>query len=330
MPGELDGVVDSISSSPRDVPGVRLTRGEAFTALGDSPAVDPRTANYHLDIPVDQRPAFAKSAREDGGLSVLATPNPLGGAAKSVLLAEDQSDLRQGTVVARPRSLEMHKGNGPAKPGSGVKVSSEDVGLALRPIMIQRQADVDDMGVPLDPDGIRKKTFLSDGTSKGGRLIDETRKTTVEDAQVKQAAAVTPPDNTAALVAAAAAGDQAALIALIEKRLTPAPAAQLQPNAAAPMPVAKPVNRQRVVFMPDGGGKVRSQVDEVIIGNNILILIYDANADSSYEPPKSTAAAPLRLQIGDKQFSCLYADWSAEHGGKLYLVFILIPGDAAS
>lgn len=305
MPGELDGAVDSLTGPN---PGQRMQRGEAFTARGDSPA--PQQTNYHLDQPIEARAPFVPSVIQDGGLAVLHSPDTRT-VNKDVMLAADQSDLK-GTVTMRPRAVDMHRGDGPAKKGTGRRVDPEEVGLALRPITIQRQADVDDMGVPLDSEGIRPKTFISDGTSAGGHKIDTTRVLTIEDAEehVKTAAVA-----SSSLVSE---GSTAAPQTLQPaQRLTPV-------TETAPMPQAKPRQTHKVVFIPPGGGKIRAVVNDVILGERVLILVYDADSETSYEPPEASSDTPLKIQIGDKTLSCLYSDWSVEKDGALYLVFIIL------
>lgn len=334
MPGELDGAVDSLAQTPRttQTPQARLQRGEAFTASGESPAVDSASTNYHLDVPIAQRPPFARSISQDGGLAVLSSPNGLSATAKEALLAEQQEGWDESTsVVMKPRKVEMARGDR-AKPGTGVHISSEEVGLALRPIMIQRQADVDEMGAPLNPESFKTKTFLSDGTSKGGRRIDESGADSVEDAEAREAAGLTKPTGAVAVAAENLAkalgvdipqGGAEALMALL-KQASPQPG-KLIPSTPAPEEPAMPATpKQRVVFSPPDGGKVRARVDDVIIGDTILILVYDADSDTTYEPGVAGKDAPIDIEVDSHHYTCMYGGWSAESNGRLYLVFVLI------
>ena len=291
------------------MPSARARQGMATTATGESPAVS--NPDYHTDQHIDRRQPFAKSAQDDGGLSMLVSPNERGASTREALLAADQSDVR-GSVTMKPRSVEVQRGDAKAKRGSGAIMSSQDVGLASQPILIQRQADVDDMGQPIDAEGIKPQVFVSDGTSAGGARIDRAGAVTEEESPIhKQAAAAA----TMAPVTPSAVPEGAKTVVQT-----------IRPGAG---PVAK-TEKQRVIFTPPGGGKIRTNVDHVVIGNGIIILMYDANADTSYEPPAATAQDPIQLQIGDKQFKCLYNDWSAEDNGTLYLVLVTIPDPPVS
>lgn len=202
-------------------------------------------------------------------------------------------------------------------------MSSDDVGLALQPIKIQRQADVTTTGQAYDAEGIKPRTFISDGTVNGLDRINRGGAVTVEEAMAK--------------TAAAAPAAQAAPSGLQPR--VPDSHASGETGASAPVQTGAVMmpqvpqaqrKRQRVIFTPPGGGKIRTNVDHVVIGNGIIILMYDANADTSYEPPKAGAENPIGLQIGDKQFRCLYNDWSAEDEGTLYLVLVTVPDAPAS
>ena len=318
MAGEFDGVVDSIGGSSRETAASRARGGMATNARGESPAVDARP-DYHTDQPIDRRQPFAKSASDDGGLSMLASPNERGPSTREALMAADQSDV-VGAVAMKPRSVEVQRGDAKAKRGSGAIMSSEDVGLALQPITIQRQADVDDMGVAVDPEGIKPKVFLSDGTSAGGQRIDRAGGITADEAATSKTAATMQPVET-----------PAAPTPSVEE-VTQAATKTMQPRSA---PVQEPVmpaparSKQRVIFTPPGGGKIRTNVEHAVIGDGIIILMYDVNAETSYEPPKADSKDPIQVQIGDKQFKCIYGEWSAEDNGTLYLVLMIV-GDAAS
>lgn len=289
MSGELDHVVDALASAPR-----KLSLSGAVTASGESPGV---TSSYNLDVPIDKRPSFAKSAAQDGGLVILDTPNPLAGSSREALLASTQDNQQQGTVVMRPRAVEQMRGEGKARRGMGVLVNPTDIGLALQPIMIQRQADVDDMGQALDPEGIRPQVFISDGTVAGARRIDESGSVTAGPAQQKTAS----PEAIAAQIP-----------------YTPGPAQQPS-SPGVQMP------KQRLVYEPPSGGKIRASADDVVISDKMILVIADANADTSYEPAPTGSDAPIKLGVGTEVYEVMYGGWSAEKAGKLYLVFIRIP-----
>jgi hypothetical protein len=290
MPGEFDGVVDSLSPQP--------TTREPLERV-----------EYHLDQHIDHRQASTPSVAESAdalGIVTLQSPNPQG-IAQEVLLAANQDGLPDGaTVVMKPRAVEVQRGDGPAKRGKGAVMSSRDLGLSERPILIQTCADVDKFGVPMNIDGFKPKVFASDGTAAGLQNINATQSVTNED------------------------GGEVRVKAPVVKVAEEAPVmAERVPRAA---PVAPVVNvpppkppRRRVVFMPADGSKVRSQVDDIILSPSIIILIYDADAETIYEPNPAGAKAPLQLQIDANSYQCIYGGWSAEKDNKLYFVFVIVP-----
>jgi hypothetical protein len=291
MPGEFDTAVDSLRPTP---------------AKAEITAVD-----YHLDQPLDHRQASTPSVAESAdanGIVILESPSPQG-IAQEVLLAANQDGLPAGsTLVMKPRAVEVQRGDGPAKRGKGAVMSSRDLGLAERPILIQSNADVDKFGAPSDPEAFKPKVFASDGTAAGGRKINAIQSVTLEDAVEGR---VVPPTMKAASE-------------------TPVMAERV-PRAApmAPVVVAAPPKppRRRVVFMPADGSKVRSQVDDIILSPSIIILVYDADAETIYEPNPAGAKAPLQLQVDANSYRCIYGGWSAEKDNKLYFVFVIVPAD---
>jgi hypothetical protein len=290
MPGEFDGVVDSLSPQP--------TTREPLERV-----------EYHLDQHIDHRQASTPSVAESAdalGIVTLQSPNPQG-IAQEVLLAANQDGLPDGaTVVMKPRAVEVQRGDGPAKRGKGAVMSSRDLGLSERPILIQTCADVDKFGVPMNIDGFKPKVFASDGTAAGLQNINATQSVTREDGgEVRVKAPVVK------------AAEEAPVMAERVPRAAP-----VAPVVSVPPP--KPP-RRRVVFMPADGSKVRSQVDDIIISPSIIILIYDADAETIYEPNPAGAKAPLQLQIDANSYQCIYGGWSAEKDNKLYFVFVIVP-----
>lgn len=296
MDGALDHVVDALASAPH-----QPSLSGAVTATRESPGA---TTGYHLDVPLEKRPAFAKSAAQDGGLVILDAPSPQSGSAREALLAANQDNAQQGTVVMRPRAVEQMRGEGKARRGVGVLVNPTDVGLAMQPILIQRQADVDDMGQALDPEGARPQLFISDGTVAGARRIDESGSVIAGEA---------PQLKTASPLEVAAAIP-----------FTPGAAPQPGPSSQGVIAVVQ-TPKQRLVYEPPSGGKIRASADDVIVSDKMILVISDANADTSYEPAPTGASAPIKLGIGTEVYEVMYGGWSAEKGGKLYLVFIRIP-----
>jgi len=294
MAGALDHVVDALAAPPQN-PSLSM----AITASGESPGA---TSGYHLDVEVDKRPAFAKSAADDGGLAILDSPSPLAASAREALLASNQDDHAGASVVMRPRPVEQQRGDGKARRGNGVIVSSADVGLALQPIMIQRGADVDEMGQALDPAGREPQPFASDGTAAGGRRIDESGSVIAGAPQQKIAA----PGAAAAAAAAAIPHTPGAPV--------PAPGVHV---ATTP--------KQRLIYEPPGGGRVRASADDVIVSDTMILVISDANADTSYEPVPTGKDAPIKLSVGTDVYEVMYGGWMAEKAGKMYLVFIRVP-----
>lgn len=293
--GALDHVVDSMASGPAQ-PSLSM----ALTASGESPGA---VGDYHMDQPVDRRAPFAKSAAQDGGLVILDAPSHLAGSAREALLAANQDDKGGATVVMRPRAVEQQRGDGKARRGTGVLVNPTDVGLAMRPIMIQRQADVDEMGQALDPEGIIPHVFNSDGTVAGARRIDESGSVTVQERGAVKT-------GSPALAAAAAIP------------YTPGVQHQAQTQGQGVITVTP---KQRVVYEPPGGGKIRASVDDVIVSDKMILVIADATSDTSYEPSPTGRDAPIKLGIGTEVYDVMYGGWSAEKNDKLYLVFIRIP-----
>lgn len=290
MPGEFDAAVDSLSPTPK-------TREPL------------ERVEYHLDQHIDHRrastPSVAESANADG-IVTLQSPNPQG-IAQEVLLAANQDGLPDGaTVVMKPRAIEVQRGDGPAKRGKGAVMSSRDLGLSERPILIQSNAGVNKFGVPDDPEAFKPKVFASDGTVAGGDRINALQSVTLDDAG--EVRAVTPTVKIA---------EEAPVMA--ERVPRGAPVAPVI-NVPSPKPP-----RRRVVFMPADGSKVRSQVDDIILSPSIIILIYDADAETIYEPNPAGAKAPLQLQIDANSYQCIYGGWSAEKDNKLYFVFVIVP-----
>ncbi|HPS76555.1 MAG TPA: hypothetical protein PLS53_00205 [Thermoanaerobaculaceae bacterium] len=270
-----------------------------MTATRESPGA---TTGYHLDVPLEKRPAFAKSAAQDGGLVILDAPSPQSGAAREALLAASQDNTQQGTMVMRPRTVEQMRGDGKARRGVGVLVNPNDVGLAMQPILIQRQADVDDMGQALDPEAAKPQLFISDGTVAGARRIDESGSVIAGETQQKTAS----PMQAAAAIPYTPAAVQAGPVS---------------PGA----PAVAQTPKQRLVYEPPSGGKIRASADDVIVSDKMILVISDANADTSYEPAPTGASAPIKLGIGTEVYEVMYGGWSAEKSGKMYLVFIRIP-----
>jgi hypothetical protein len=293
--GALDHVVDSLSAAPQHPP-----LSGAVTASGESPGV---VSDYHLDQHVDRRQPFAKSAAQDGGLVILDAPNPLGGSAREALLASNQDQVGAGAVVVmRPRAVEQQRGDGKARRGTGALVNPTDIGLAMRPIMIQRQADVDEMGQAVNPEGITPQLFASDGTVAGARRIDESGSVIAQPRG-------TPKTGSTPLVAAAA---------------IPYTPGGVQHQAAVVV-VAPPTQKQRIIYEPPGGGKIRASAEDVIVSDTMILVIADANSDTAYEPAPNRKEAPIKLSVGTDIYEVLYGGWSAEKNGKLYLVFIRLP-----
>lgn len=289
MAGELDHVVDGLAA-PKQNPSLSA----ALTATGESPGA---VGSYHMEVDVERRPSFAKSAEEQGGLVILDAPSPMAASAREALLAANQDSMAGATPVMRPRAVEQQRGEGKARRGNGVIVSSADVGLALQPIMIQRGADVDEMGNPLDPAGREPQPFNSDGTAAGGRRIDESGSVIAGAPQQKLA--------SPALAAAAAIPHT--------------------PGAPAPGVHVVQAPKTRLIYEPPGGGKIRSSADDVIVSDKMILVISDANSDTSYEPAPTGKDAPIRLAVGTDVYDVMYGGWSAEKAGKLYLVFIRLP-----
>jgi hypothetical protein len=247
----------------------------------------------------------AESA-DANGIVTLESPNPQG-TAQEVLLAANQDGLPDGaTVVMKPRAVEVQRGDGPAKRGKGAVMSSRDLGLSERPILIQSCADVDKFGVPMNIDGFKPKVFASDGTAVGGARINALGSVTL-DAAVE--GHVSPP-----------VAKTSSETPVMEERTPRAPQAAAVVHVPPPRPP-----RRRVVFMPADGSKVRSQVDDIILSPSIIILIYDADAETIYEPNPAGAKAPLQLQIDANSYQCIYGGWSAEKDNKLYFVFVIVP-----
>jgi hypothetical protein len=272
-----------------------MRAGAAYTAKGDSPAVSGHP-DYHLDVPLDMRPSFARSVADDGGFTNLVGVSEHSPSVREALLAKDGINPMEGaTTVMKPRAVEVQRGDGEgsAKRGRGTVMSSRDVGLRDRAIKIQRQ-----VGSGLEMDS-NQKTFISDGTVAGLQRMNETRVRAVED--VKTGAAKT------------------AAAALI----MPPPEATYSAGPVTQLAPAAPKTKYRVTFMPPGGGKVRTTADDVIILSDALILVYDAAADSMYEPETTAPGTLLGIQIGDTVYRCLYSAWSGEHNSAVYLVFIV-------
>lgn len=305
MTGALDHVVDSMSSSGPAQPPISM----AVTASGESPGV---TSDYHMDQPIDRRQPFAKNAAQDGGLVILDAPSPLSGSAREALLASNQENQsgNGATVVMRPRAVEQQRGDGKAKRGTGALVNPTDIGLALQPILIQRQADVDDMGQALNPEGNQLQTFISDGTVAGARRIDESGSVIAQER---------PTTKTGSAAAQAAAA---------------VPYTPGVPQRQAPLPIpgvqVAQTPKQRIVYEPPGGGKIRASVDDIIVSERMILVIADATSDTSYEPSPNTKDTPIRLGIGTEVYDVLYGGWSAEKADKLYLVFIRLPKEKTS
>lgn len=293
--GALDHVVDSL----RQGGPVQPPLSGAITASGESPGV---ISDYHMDQPVDRRQSFAKNAAQDGGLVILDAPSPLAASAREALLASNQDSMAGASVVMRPRAVEQHRGEGKARRGTGALVNPTDIGLALQPILIQRQADVDEMGQALNPEGIVPQRFISDGTVAGQRRIDES-------------GSVIAPEPGQRVAKQASAAEAAAAVPFT-------PGAPRQP---APGVIVAASPKQRIIYEPPGGGKIRASVDDIIVSERMILVIADATSDTSYEPSPNTKETPIKLGIGTEVYEVLYGGWSAEKGDKLYLVFIRLP-----
>lgn len=294
----FDSMIDSLSGA---VGGQAILGQGVATPSHTSPGA---LKDYAMDVHPDQRPAFVKSVAEDGGIVILSSPNERSAGAQQAMLAADQTVMVDGqavvpdNMVMKPRAVLQQRGGGKATRENGAIVNSADVGLRLRPIKIQYEADRDDMGNPVNPERSKPKVFASDGTVMGGQRINELGTTTLE----KKASVVMSPG---APIGSLSGVPAAAPVGMPQAFLQAAPAA-----------------KKRITYQPAGGGKIRSTVEAAVVSESIVLVIADANAETLYEPTNSTPEEPLTLVIDEKSYPVFYQGLSAEADGKLYLVFI--------
>ncbi len=123
---EFDGIVSDLAAP---LPSARIAQGLATNGRGESPGVS--RPDYHTDIPIDARPAFAKSVMDDGGLSTLVSPSERSPTTREAQLASDQSGV-QGSIAVKPREFMMQTQD-KASRGTAKRVNPEEVGLAMTP-----------------------------------------------------------------------------------------------------------------------------------------------------------------------------------------------------